>query len=528
MNKALALKGVADLGRAREWLEDVLVKGAVDNVPADNNCLFNLYTRLGGIRASLNKISFVLLSLVEENTLEDSLQYSDFQSDTAKSELNAFIRKNSGKLDFGVSEYNLDHSIPEKIKTYPIEKIPNTRVELRKNAHLDLAYVTLFSLVELYRQRGDVLFDKNVRLSLSGNKEARERLVNPMTQTLELITSGKTGPSFFSFCHIGVTVAATASADEDDTVLKLEAPSIINGCQTITIANEYLKKLEKQKNPEALERFKQIKVVAKVVVGTSNDELKEITNCNNRQNPIENWQLFSNEPVHLEIEAALKDIGVFYERQKGKFDAVMKKADVAGRYLATKGTYIRVLDLGQVISLSRSQFQWAAKPSEIFVNKANHDAIFNRTMPRYARDAVFVVNVYKALKRGLNTFLARPPHINSSEIFKKQVLRVHIYHLGLLHFYQNKKCEWAREEFSQYLNKKAAPRLVDVVEAFYQKVIGRVRAWHNDVSKASSVEVSSKKMDSFFTTLAAEVGVDIEGAVPFSAKSINWKEIHGG
>lgn len=439
VNKALALKGVVDLGRARHWLEEVLVQGKVDSAPADNNCLFNLYTHLGTVRASLTKINFILLSLVEENALEDSFQYADFQTETAKSALNGFIRKNSGKLDFAVSEYNLDHGIPAKIKTYPIQKIPNTRVELRKNAQLDLAYVTLYSLVELYRQRGDVLFDKNVRLSLSGNKEARERLVNPMTQTLELICSGKNSPSFFPFCHIGVTVAAAASADDDETVLKLEAPSIINGCQTITIANEYLKKLEKQNNPDTLERFRQIKVIAKVVVGTSNDELKEITNCNNRQNPIDNWQLFSNEPVHLEIEAALKEIGVFYERQKGKFEAVMKNTEIAKCYHATRGTYIRVVDIGQIIALSRGQFQWAAKPSEIFVNKRNHDEIFNRSISRYPNDAVFSANVFKALKRGLNTFLARPAYANSVAIFKKQVIRAHIYHLGLLHFYQSNK-----------------------------------------------------------------------------------------
>jgi hypothetical protein len=222
----------------------------------------------------------------------------------------------------------------------------------------------------------------------------------------------------------------------------------------------------------------------------------------------------------------LKEIGVFYERQKGKFEAVMKNTDNAKSYHATRGTYIRVVDLGQVIALARCQFRWAAKPSEIFVNKRNHDEIFNRAISRYANDAIFVANVFKALKRGLNTFLARPPYANSSEIFKKQIIRAHIYHLGLLHFYQSGKCERARVEFSERLMKKAAPTLVDVVEAFYQKVINKVRTWHNEASKGSSVEVSSKKMDSFFVTLAGEVGVDSEGAVPFCEKSIDWRAVH--
>ena len=103
--------------------------------------------------------------------------------------------------------------------------------------------------------------------------------------------TGKKSPAIFPFYHIGVTIsAASSSTKEEDSYLNLEAPSIINGCQTITIANEYLKRLERQKDEPALERFREIKVVAKVVVGTTTDELKEITNSNNRQNPIENWQ----------------------------------------------------------------------------------------------------------------------------------------------------------------------------------------------------------------------------------------------
>jgi hypothetical protein len=206
-----------------------------------------------------------------------------------------------------------------------------------------------------------VLFDKNVRMSLMYNKEARERLVSPMESSFEQITHGKVSPAIFPFYHLGVTISASSSASEDEDVLGLEAPSIINGCQTIAIANEYLRSLEQKKDELGIKQFKEIKVIAKVVVGTTNDELKEITNSNNRQNPIENWQLFCNDPIHIEIEAVLKEIGVFYERQKGKFDSVMKNAEIAKHYWNTNGTYLKVMDLAQVVALSRSQLQWAAK-----------------------------------------------------------------------------------------------------------------------------------------------------------------------
>lgn len=525
-SKARALKGLDDLGRGRTWLENVIVRGSVQSVPSDNHCLFNLYTAAASVGSQLRKIHFVLLSLFDENELEDSREYRDFESQAVRSSLNELIRVQGGKVCLRISEYNLEQGIPERVKVYPIEKIPNARIELRKNAHLDLAYVTLHSLVELYRQRGDVLFDKNVRLSLIGNKDARDRLVHPMDETLDLITSGKMSPSIFAFYHIGVTVAAAASAPEENNLLNLEAPNVINGCQTIVIVNEYLNSLEKQKNSVGIERFKQIKVICKVVVGMTGDEVKEITNSNNRQNPIENWQLFSNEPVHVEIEAALKDRGIFYERQKGKFDSVMKKADHAKYYHFTNGTYVRVVDLAQIIALARGYLHWAAKPSEIFLNKDNHDKIFDKSIPRYPDDMVFTTNLFKALKRGLNNYLQIPTHTNGTAplIFKKPAIRAQVYRLAMLHFYQSDGKRSAREDYSTSLTKIASQRLVDDTQAFYQRLVTKIKNWYTEESKDLTVEISSKKTDPFFTMLASELGVEtVDCTTPFSPSSREWQ-----
>ena len=161
----------------------------------------------------------------------------------------------------------------------------------------------------------------------------------------------------------------------------LESPSIINGCQTITIAETFLKNLEKSKIVEKINRFKEIKVIAKIVIGVKDDELREITNSNNRQNPIDNWQLFSNDIIHLEIEQALEAIGVFYERQKRQIlhryeqDAKCNEVSKYKQYFHICARY------GQIVCLSRRNLQWAAKPSEIFLNKKSHDSVFSSNAP---------------------------------------------------------------------------------------------------------------------------------------------------
>lgn len=527
-SKTLTLRGLIDLDSARQWVEQIIIEGIVESIPNDNHCLFNLYTQLGKVRNSIKKIHFTLISPFDRNEIEDSPEYQDFEKEVIKSKLNNHVRQIlGGKLFIDACEYNLERSVGGEIKVYPINKIPNTQVDLRRNAHLDLAYISLDSLVQLYRQRDNVLFDKNVRLSLLGNKKARERLVHPMEETLDAITSGKLNPNIFPFYHIGITISATSSTSEDSNLLNLESPSIINGCQTITIANEYLKRLEKQKKETAIELFKQIKVIAKVVVGTTNEELKEITNSNNRQNPIDNWQLFSNEPIHIEVEAMLKDAGIFYERQEGKFDSVMKNADNAKYYSATNGTYIKIVDLAQIIALTRQNLQWAAKPSEIFLNKENHDKIFDKTIPRFSRDILFVSNLYKAMKRGLNTYLEIPAQANSNapKIFNKQMVRQHVYYLALLYFYQSNNKQQIRSSFCWNLMKKASSTLVDETQSFFQRLVTKTRNWYTEESKGLAVEVSKRKLDEFFANLATELGIDtVEGATPFSDRAIDWKE----
>lgn len=531
-NKSLVLKGLKDLERAAEWLETILIEGRLEKAPVDNHMLYGLFLNLSSNKTKLKHIKFVLLSLFDENEIEDETEIDEFKVNLSKSKLNKYLsEKNKGRISVLFEQYSFETGIPRSIKTYDVHKFEESNIVLRSNSSLHLSYVSLYSLVELYRQRGDVLFDKNVRLSLFNTKEAKDRLVHPIFETLDLIVKEKKlKPQIFPFYHVGITITASNATKDGDSQFSLESPGVINGCQTITIAHEYLKKLEKETDEDLkklqIGLFKEIQVIGKIVVGVTEDELKEITNANNRQNPIENWQLFSNESIHIAIESSLRDIGIFYERQKGKFNAVMKILDNAKYYPSTNGTFVTVTQLAQIVALARNELQMAAKPALIFENKKNHDYIFNKLVYKNPHDIVFCVNIFKSLSRALKKYLEYPTHAENNYtqfIFSKPIVRLHLLYLGLLYYYQSPKTDHIRQDYHVSMLKIASPTLVTHMESiFYQKIVSKFRDWYLAESKKLEVEVSMKKLSLYTNSLCIELGVDIEGAIPFTEYCIEW------
>ncbi len=519
-NKTIVVKGLKDLSRAVTWLSGVIIDGGFDSVPQGNPALFNLYTLLSRVRGELRAVHIKLLSPSNDSRLQDAKEVAEFKDALSRSELRAFLARDlDAKLTFDFAEYNLDGTIPAPPPRCTVPVNRDMFVKLGKGLSLDVAYVALADLIDLYRRRGDMLFDKNVRLSLGETKAAKDRLVHPMRSTLDLITKGNLDPDVFALYHVGVTVTAHLSPAHSEESIDLESPSVINGCQTITIAAAYLQQLQKQKNQEAIDRFQQIRVLTKIVVGASDEDTKEITNANNRQNPIENWQLFSNEPVHVDLHTRLKDVGVFYERQKGKYDT-LKNCDVAKDYPNTNGTFIKVLDLAQVIALAQSKVDLAAKPSNIFLNQTTHDMIFNQASICSARDVIFLVNVFKALKRALNNYLRIPAQAESNAVlvFGKTQVRMHTLRLALMYFYKDRRGQLDPADYSSRLYKIAHSKLVASAEDFYPKIITKIRTWYKVASNDFSCDVSNVKLNAYFETLATQVGVDCaENQMPFAA-----------
>lgn len=517
-NKGLVLRGLKDLTTALSYLERIIVLKEVGKIPT-NKSIYNLYIELSKNVENLIRISFILISPLNPNDLLDALEVNETEATIRESDLYKMLYEKGGRISLDIQDYNFEKSIAPSNKKYTINKLDNSVIRLRNNSFLEITFIPIYNLVQLYRQRGDILFHKNVRLSLYDYKDAKNRVVTPMEATLDQICKGQLNANIFPFYHVGITISATANSSEGANEISLETPYVINGCQTITIADHFLRELENKQNLDAIEKFKEINVLAKVVIGTTDDELKEITNCNNRQNPIENWQLFSNDPIHIEIESSLLDLEIFYERQKGKFNALMLKLDIAKNYSKTNQTFVDVEIVGQLIALAKGNYQWTAKPSEIYINKQNHDSIFTKDIPNYGKDIVFCSNLFKAAKRGLIKYLELQVHNNEAtwNIFNKPIVKAYVYRTALLYFYQKYSHD---RKYADWLNKIASPTLVVEFEKIYSKFITKTK---NFYFAEQAREVSSKKLTTFFENQFIELGIDTDdGVMPFTTRTIDW------
>ena len=523
-NPSEPILGLAALIKSVSFLEEVILNNFDPSTFDHDPCLYNLTKVLKEEKDKIQRISFKVISPFSEKEVSGVHNIANIVEPLRRSKLNKNERY---QISYGFDKYNLKPVI-SKIKEYLLEGSEISRISLDGHTYMELTYAPLHDLVELYRQRGEMLFEKNIRLSLKNLKKAKDRLVTPMEGTLNKICNGTIPAEIFTFYHGGVTLSADF-LDVKKGTYRLEGPSVINGCQTITIANDFLKKMDQSQNQEKLNRFRSIKVIAKIVVGANEEDLREITNANNRHNSIDNWQLYSNSPIHIEIELALKKRGIFYERQEGKFESQKDKESFSVDYHNTNKTFISVQYLGQIIALSKRQLEFAAKKSEIFTRTENHDLIYDPTIPSKVDDIVFIFNLNKALDRALSNYLQKPSYADSvSRIFDRPLVQANINFLGCLYYYQKENKDPWRQDYHKKLNKKASPNLVSDIETTYLfKVMSKIKTWYineygvPDENAKKLKEPSKTKLKAYIDELAEELGIDLKGNTPF-VRSIDW------
>src|SRR6266496_4700763 len=183
---------------------------------------------------------------------------------------------------------------------------------------MHIGLIRLVDLHQMHRDLGSRFFDSNIRYGL-GESEAVNRAIS---RALRLVVIDRTeAPTVFSFNHNGVTLFAER-VENHEGQMELSSPRLLNGAQTVTTLSEFL---EQNKDNRRLQDgrpiLNEMRVLCRVISNCDQKFVTRVTINNNRQNPIEPWNLHANDLIQLELQDKFgSDLGIYYERQENAFD----------------------------------------------------------------------------------------------------------------------------------------------------------------------------------------------------------------
>lgn len=180
-----------------------------------------------------------------------------------------------------------------------------------------LSYLTGTTLVEIYEQFGQKLFEQNVRTFLQFRGNVNKGLRN----TIEF------KPDMFFAYNNGLTATASEVEINDNRITKIKNFQIVNGGQTTSA----IYAASKTKNIDVSNVSVQMKLSVVKNFEIQNDFVSKVSEYANTQNKINQSDFFSNSPFHKEFKNYSKRIWVapsggaqqrthwFYERVRGEY-----------------------------------------------------------------------------------------------------------------------------------------------------------------------------------------------------------------
>ena len=255
---------------------------------------------------------------------------------------------------------------------------------------MHVGFIRLADLDMMHQAVGPRFFDRNIRYGL-GESEAVNRAIG---RTLKSIVIDQIEePSIFAFNHNGITLFAE-QVQKEDSAWRLTAPRLLNGAQTVTTVKGFQE--DNKDNPKLAQgraAFDSIRVLCKVITNAAPKFVTRVTINNNRQNPVEPWNLHANDGIQLELQDKFRsDIGIYYERQENAFDQL--SADDLEEYGITEDSKaIQMLKLTQTFVLTDGHLSRISEMRRIFEEDKLYDQVFRQA--RLKADARQVLLCYK-------------------------------------------------------------------------------------------------------------------------------------
>ena len=239
-----------------------------------------------------------------------------------------------------------------------------------------VGFLPLVDLHRIYKSLGQRFLDRNIRFALSPENSPNAKIREALG---DIVLKQRTPPDVFAFNHNGVTLAAEQLSFENGHAV-VKVPRLLNGAQTVSSFDKFV--TDNDGNP-AIEgptsALGAVKVLAKIVVDDpSSDFVTGVTICNNRQNPVEPWNLRANDRIQCDLHDKLAEEGkVLYSRQENAFrNYSFEDLDDMG---VDTSRDMRIRPLAQTFLAVQGEIARMSQLPEVFENQKWYDDTFKES-----------------------------------------------------------------------------------------------------------------------------------------------------
>jgi len=285
-------------------------------------------------------------------------------------------------------------SAPRQATTFTIALTDPVTVDGPEGQQMHIGSIRLVDLHDMHAALGSRFFDHNIRYGL-GESEAVNRAISRSLR--QIVLDQVEQPSVFAFNHNGITLYAERFEPEGKQ-FRITAPRLLNGAQTVTTLASFVK--DNKDNPALAKGrpvFEEVRVLCKVITRADQKFVTRVTINNNRQNPVEPWNLHANDMIQLELQDKFRsDLKIYYERHENAFDQLSTE-DLEEYGVLEESRAIQMLKLTQVFLLTDGNISRLSEMRRVFEDDRVYDHVFRQS--RLKADSRHILLCYKVQYR---------------------------------------------------------------------------------------------------------------------------------
>ena len=264
---------------------------------------------------------------------------------------------------------------------------------------MTIGFIRLMDLHAMYRDMGQRFFERNIRAALPEDEAVNRSIQQSLKR---IVVDAKEDSKVFAFNHNGVTLFAEELGATDGQ-FRITEPRILNGAQTVTTFERFLKGNEGNNLvTERRDSLEQIHVMCRIITDASPEFVTTVTINNNRQNPVDPWNLHANDMIQLEMQDKFRDdLGIYYERQERAFENLSDE-DLEEQGI-TEYKAIELTRLARTFLTSDGDIDKLTRFREVFEDDRIYNQVFDQSRLRAdSRKIVLCYKVQFRLRRLVN------------------------------------------------------------------------------------------------------------------------------